>query len=245
MKWKPFRFSLPRRLLRRPIRRVHLALEALESRLAPSANVLTFHNDIASTGLNPNENQLTPANVKVGSFGKLFVTPVDGQVYAEPLVYTGVTIANGVNTKPGAAGVHDVVFVATEHDSLYAIDASVAGGAVLWQRTFLDAGNPTGNINNTLGATALSSVPNGEVNTADINPEIGITGTSVIDPATATATSPLRTTPPASRLCSSTLSASTSAARSAWSTTKSMWSGPPTATTAPTTAGSWSGTSRT
>lgn len=168
----------------RPIRRAQLQLEELETRLAPSVNVLTFHNDIASTGLNANETQLTPTNVKVGSFGKLFTTPVDGQVYAEPLVDTGVTITNGVNTTPGAAGVHNVVFVATEHDSLYAIDASVTGGAVLWQRTFLNTSNPTGDINNTLGASAIGTVPSGDVNSSDISPEIGITGTPVIDPST-------------------------------------------------------------
>src|SRR5262245_44867223 len=123
MTWKPFKFirTAPRR---RPIHRSSLNLESLESRLTPApVNVLTFHNDIASTGLNSNEAILAPTNVQVGSFGKLFVTSVDGQVYAEPLIDTGVTIATGVNTKPGAAGVHDVVFVATEHDSLYAIDA--------------------------------------------------------------------------------------------------------------------------
>jgi len=67
--------------------------------------VLTFHNDIASTGLNANETTLAPTNVQVGSFGKLFTVAVDGQVYAEPLVDTGITIASGVNTKPGAPGV--------------------------------------------------------------------------------------------------------------------------------------------
>jgi fibronectin type 3 domain-containing protein len=161
-------------------------LEELESRLAPSVNVLTYHDDIASTGLNPYETQLTPANVQVGSFGKLYpATSVDGQVYAEPLVDTGVTIANGVNTKPNAAGLHnDVVFVATEHDSLYAIDGGPTGGQVLWQRTFLDTTNPTGDTNNTLGATAITTVPSGDVNSSDINPEIGITGTPVIDPST-------------------------------------------------------------
>ena len=179
------RFKIQQRAARlRPIRRARVQCEQLESRLAPSVNVLTFHNDIASTGLNANETQLTPANVKVGSFGKLFATTVDGQVYAEPLIDTGITITNGVNTKTGAAGVHDVVFVATEHDSLYAIDAGVAGGGVLWQRTFLDASNPTGDTNNTLGATAIATVPSGDVNSGDISPEIGITGTPVIDPAT-------------------------------------------------------------
>jgi hypothetical protein len=184
---KLFRFARTRlartQPRRRPIRRAQLRVDELESRLAPAV-VLTFHNDIASTGLNNAETQLTPANVKVGSFGKLFVVPLDGQVYAEPLVDTGVTITNGVNTKAGAAGVHDVVFVGTEHDSLYAIDSSVTGGAILWQRTFLDTTNPTGDINNTLSATAIGSVPNGDVNSSDISPEIGITGTPVIDPAT-------------------------------------------------------------
>src|SRR6266478_4338662 len=183
MTWKPFKFmrTAPRR---RPIRKSFLNLEALESRLTPSTNVLTFHNDIASTGLNATETVLAPTNVQVGSFGKLFVASLDGQVYAEPLIDTGVTIATGVNTKPGAAGVHDVVFVATEHDSLYAIDAGQTGGAVLWQRTFLNTVNSGGNINNTLSATAITSVPNGDTGTSDITTEVGITGTPVIDPAT-------------------------------------------------------------
>jgi hypothetical protein len=176
-----FAFLSARRPSRRPTAR--LALEWLEPRLAPAVDVLTFHNDIASTGLNPNENQLTPANVHVGSFGKLFTVPVDGQVYAEPLVKTGLTIANGPNTSPGAAGIHDVVFVATENDTLYAIDASVAGGAVLWKRTFLDTANPN---NNTLGATAITTVSNNDVGSGDIQPSIGITGTPVIDPGTST-----------------------------------------------------------
>src|SRR5262249_11165626 len=77
---------------RRPLRRLTLAIEELESRTVPSVNVLTFHNDIASTGLNAQETQLTPANVRVNSFGKLSATTLDGQVYAEPLVDTGVTI---------------------------------------------------------------------------------------------------------------------------------------------------------
>jgi len=179
-----FRFLGGRRPSRRlPITRARLALEELEHRLTPAVNVLTFHNDLASTGVNANETQLTPTNVKVGSFGKLYTTSVDGQVYAQPLVDTGVTIAAGPNTSSGAAGVHDVVFVATEHDSLYAIDASVAGGAVLWKRSFLDTSNLS---NNTLGATAITTLSNTDVNSSDIAPEIGITGTPVIDPNTNT-----------------------------------------------------------
>src|SRR4051794_17232054 len=100
--------------------RTKLVLEELESRFAPAGvNVLSFHNDLANTGANVNETQLTPANVSVGSFGKIFTTPVDGQVYAQPLIDSSVNIANGPYTSSGAVGTHNVVFVATEHDSLY------------------------------------------------------------------------------------------------------------------------------
>src|SRR5262249_12033983 len=177
---------LPRPARRRPRTARRLAVERLERRLVLSVNVLTFPHDIPSHGLNNLQTQPSPANVKVGSFGKLFAAGVDGQVYAQPLVDTGVTVAAGPNTNFGAAGAHDVVFVATEHDTLYALDASNVGtGAVLWKRTFLDPSNPGSggqtDINNTLGATAITSVPNGDVSTTDISPEIGITGTPVID----------------------------------------------------------------
>ena len=157
-----------------------------------ATDVLSFHNDVASNGVNATETQLTPANVKVGSFGKLYGTAVDGQVYAQPLVQTAVTISSGPNTTPGSTGVHDVVFVATENDTLYALDAGIAGGAVLWKRSLTDitAGAvgtvPGTNINNTLSATAIAPVPYGNVGTADISPVIGITGTPVIDAATGT-----------------------------------------------------------
>jgi len=175
---------------RRPVRGL---FEQLESRYALATDVLTFHNEL-SQGLNANEIDLSPANVHVGSFGKYSTTPVEGQVYTQPLVKTAVTISSGPNTTAGAAGLHDVVFIGTEHDQLYAIDASVAhAGAILWHRDLLDittpgySGSAAGsNINNTLAATAITTVPNGEVNSADINPEIGITGTPVIDSATGT-----------------------------------------------------------
>jgi len=153
-----------------------LAAEVLEVRALLSVNVLNFHNDIASTGANTNESALTPVDVVPnGRFGKLFTTNVDGQVYAQPLIDTGVTVTAGPNTTAGAAGVHDVVYLATEHDSLYAIDSST--GNVLWQRSFL-------NLSDALpGATAITSVPSGVLNSTDITPEVGITGTPVIDTA--------------------------------------------------------------
>jgi autotransporter-associated beta strand protein len=175
---------------RRSLRRAQIRLEQLETRLTPSINVLTWNYGSASTGVNPNETQLTPANVKVGQFGKLATVGLDGQAYAQPLVDQAVAIG-GVAGDSSAnllvpSGTHNVVFVATEHDSLYAIDTTTY--TILWQRSFTNInssyiGTTVGtNINNTLGATAISTIPNGEVNSADINPEIGITGTPVIDP---------------------------------------------------------------
>src|SRR5262249_46387007 len=119
------------------------------------------------------ETALSPSNVAVGSFGKLATTSLDGQVYAQPLVDNGVSITG--------QGTHDVVFVATQHDSLYAIDAH--SGAILWQRSFLPTSNPN---NNTLPASSITPVPAGDTGSSDISPEVGITGTPVIDPTTNT-----------------------------------------------------------
>ncbi len=154
-------------------------LELLEFRQLLATNITQYHVDSQSTGANLTETQLTSSNVNSADFGQLYNTPLDGQVYAEPLVLTNVTIKAGPNTVGTPGTYNSVVLVATQHDSLYAIDAS--DGVILWQRTFLD----TTNSNDFLpGATAVSTIPNGDTGSDDINPEIGITSTPVIDAST-------------------------------------------------------------
>jgi hypothetical protein len=143
-------------------------LEHLEDRLAPSVvNVFGYHNDSANTGVNANETILTPANVNINTFGKLFTRHVDGQVYSQPLYVSNVMITTGAN-----AGMHNVVYVATQHDSLYAFDAD--NGTLLWHDSFINPG------------AGVTTIPSTDIQSLDINPEIGITSTPVIDPLTNT-----------------------------------------------------------
>jgi len=143
------------------------ALETLESRTLLSA-VSQYHNDAPSTGQNLTEISLQPADVNYKSFGKLFSTTVDGQVYAQPLYIPSVDITAG-----SYQGTHNVTYVATENDSLYAIDSN--NGTLLWHQSFLVGEPGLANV------TAVTPVSSSDVNTSDINPIIGITGTPVID----------------------------------------------------------------
>jgi hypothetical protein len=149
------------------------------STAAAQSNVVTQHNDIARTGANTNETILTSANVNTTNFGKLFSQTVDGWVYAQPLYLPGVTLGAGTLQ---AGTMHNVLFIATEHDGVYAFDADNNTGAnanPLWQISLLNA---------TYGAAAgATTVPSTDVDAPDdIKPEIGITGTPVIDPSTNT-----------------------------------------------------------
>lgn len=129
------------------------------------SGTLTYHNDVARTGQNVEETSLTPGNVRTTSFGKLFSYPVDGYVYAQPLYVRDV---------PMNGQLHDIVVVATEHDSVYAFDADRQTVDPLWHTSFVD------------DSVGVTRVPSGDVSCMDLIPEIGITGTPVIDPATGT-----------------------------------------------------------
>ncbi|MBS1839973.1 MAG: hypothetical protein JSS69_17395 [Acidobacteria bacterium] len=160
-----------------------LARSAADSTATASANigvtdlagVFTYHNDLGRTGGNLQEFALTPSSVKTATFGKLFSCPVDGAIYAQPLWVANFTI-NGAK--------HNVVFVATQHDSVFAFDADANPCNKLWQANLLDSVHGA-----TAGETVVPSsggsalVGNGF---GDITPEVGITGTPVIDPATST-----------------------------------------------------------
>src|SRR3954469_3477203 len=147
-----------------------LGIEHLEPRCMLSVNVTTWHNDLTRQGLNTNETILTPANVNSATFGKLFSYTVTGGVSAEPLYVSNLTIAGGT---------HNVVFVATENNDVYAFDAvnNGAGGGQLWH------------VN--LGLAAVTPPPNTAFGSrygpyADVSPQVGITSTPVIDLASNT-----------------------------------------------------------
>jgi PQQ-like domain len=127
-----------------------------------AADVLTYHNDNARTGWNPNEFTLTPSNVNASSFGLKFNLRVDGKVDAQPLYASNAPVSSGGSF----AGNHDLVIVATEHDTVYAFDADT--GTLYWRRSLLGSGETTSD----------------DRGCSQVTPEIGITATPVIDRTT-------------------------------------------------------------
>ncbi len=134
--------------------------------LSASGQVLTTQYNNARTGATLNETRLTPANVNANQFGKLFTLTVDGDVYAQPLYMPHVEI-------PGK-GVHDLLIVATEHDSVYAFDAAGKPAEPLWRVNFQN------------DRDGVTTIPFRDVSCPFIQPEIGITPTPAIDPNTGT-----------------------------------------------------------
>ena len=126
--------------------------------------VASHHYDNSRTGLDLNETTLTTSNVNAQNFGKLASFPVDGQIYAQPLYIPSVAVAG--------KGTHNVLYVATMNNSVYAFDADATTAAVLWSRNFNNA------------AAGVTPVPYGDVEIStetDINGPIGIEGTPTID----------------------------------------------------------------
>ncbi|HEX3968801.1 MAG TPA: hypothetical protein VHW70_12615 [Edaphobacter sp.] len=135
----------------------HSASLALTVQAAPTTNapdVTTYHYDLARDGLNPLETILTQSNVNSTQFGKTGFFPVDSKVDAQPLYLANVIIGNQL---------HNILYVATEHDSVYAFDADT--GVQIWKTSILGAGETTSD----------------DHGCSQITPEIGITSTPVID----------------------------------------------------------------
>lgn len=122
------------------------------------AGVTTYHNDVSRDGANVQEYALNTSNVAKSTFGKLFSCTVDGAVYAQPLWLPNVSIGGGT---------HNVIVVATQRDWMYVFDADASPCTTYWKNQFIPSGETYGNYS--------------ELQTDDIYPDLGITGTPVID----------------------------------------------------------------
>jgi len=132
------------------------------------AGVATWRNDLAHSGVNSREYALTSQNVARSTFGKLFSCPVDGWVYAQPLWMANLKIRG---TR------HNVVFIATENDSLYAFDADGPGCKTVWSIP---------NVNLIPRGEKIAPLADLEHDSFALGPVTGITGTPVIDPSSQT-----------------------------------------------------------
>jgi len=139
------------------------------------SGVFTYHYNISRNGTNTQEFALTTSNVSTSTFGKLFSCQTDGAIYAQPL---------WVPNRMVAGSSHNVIIVATQHESLYAFDADATSCITLWHANLIDSTHG--------GTSGETSVPSGTTGAlvgsgyGDISPEVGITGTPVIDSITNT-----------------------------------------------------------
>ena len=131
--------------------------------------VFTYHNNLSRDGTNTNEFTLTTSNVNTSVFGKLFSCQTDGAIYAQPLWISNLMVGGSP---------HNVIVVATQHDSLYAFDADGPSCTQLWHVNLIDSAHG--------GTSGETPVPGTMVGSGfgDISPEVGVTGTPVIDPNT-------------------------------------------------------------
>lgn len=135
------------------------------------SGVVTYHNNLARDGTNSQEYALTTSSVKTATFGKLFSCPVDGAAYTQPLWVPSLNVGGQIR---------NAIFVATQHDSAYAFDADANPCSQLWHANLLDAAHG--------GTAGEIPVPTGDVGNGyqDIQPEIGVTGTPVIEQTSGT-----------------------------------------------------------
>ena len=128
--------------------------------------ITTWHNDLARTGQNLQEYALTPATVTSGRFGKRWSCTLDGgTVYAQPLYVANLSIGGGV---------HNVLFIVTMHDTIYAFDADSGSCTPYWKVSYINPGS------------GINTISSADSTCDDIVPEYGITGTPVIDPVAQT-----------------------------------------------------------
>jgi hypothetical protein len=139
------------------------------------AGMYTHHNDLARDGANLHEYALTTASVNTTSFGKLFSCSADGAIYGQPLWVANLTV-NGTK--------HNVVFVATQHDSLFAFDADASPCVTLWTVSLIDTSHGGLGGETTVPAGVTGHIVGSGI--GDITPEVGVTGTPVIDPSSGT-----------------------------------------------------------
>ncbi len=127
------------------------------------SGVLMWKGDVSGKGLYDNESTLTPAQINVNQFGKLGIFQADGLLIAQPLYVANLPIGGAT---------HNVIILATEHDSVFAIDADNPVGGALWERHYLDA------------SRGVTSLPDNFGGRTALGGEVGITGTPFIDSAT-------------------------------------------------------------